>query len=75
MSAGMKIVVGELPYVADWRVPGVTFPFRLQDPADCARALQAALEAPPLAPDHPGRAAILERGDVRRTAERLLALV
>jgi len=75
MACGMKILVGELPYVADWRVPGVTFPFALQDPADCARALREALAAPTLAPEHPGRAVILERGDVRRTAEALVGLV
>ena len=74
MASGLKIVVGELPYVADWRVDGVTFPFPVGDPDGCARAIEQALAASPLAPEHPGRAAILERGDVRRTAEGLVRL-
>ncbi len=75
MACGLKVVVGELPYVADWRIEGVTFPFRIADAADCARAIGEALDAPDLAgAGHPGRAAILERGDVRRTAEGLVRI-
>lgn len=74
MACGMKVLVGELPYVADWRVDGVTFPFTIEDPEDCARAIGEALDAPALAPSHPGREAILARGDVRRTVEGLLAV-
>ena len=74
MACGMKVLVGELPYVADWQVTGVTFPFTLQDPEDCARAMSEALDAPALAPDHAGRETILARGDVRRTVEGLLGV-